>query len=680
MDESIEATTTLAPPASTTHAPPASTTHAPPSTTTHAPPPSTTHAPPPSTTHAPPPSTTHAPPATTTLAPPATTTLAPHATTTRGPHATTTLAPHATTTHAAAASAASTTQPPAQAATATPSASTTAAPVANTEVPSSTTTAAPAPTVALSVAPKEDDGLTHPADSLQLEEGLAAVLSWTSANATSVELTGPDGHVQPLSDLTGTLEVSPAQEINDYSMVAISGSVRSPSAIVHISTHLPGMVYSPHAVLLAPGGPPQILLFAVSATGDAASAAGSISANRKQRLHFFWQVSGVVRKLEIDSGVGDVTQFTDGNQDDGSGSGQTEVAFEAPDGATSVIYQLTLTPADVSLISVVAQVTVQVDALPHDDEARRYDWVKQVITTSPVIDWSLHDKHPDKGVLAPGGRFDEAPWRMNVLGLRGWVDGKGKTEKKRDVFRDTFYVAYTEDNGRKRCEAFLSSTDPGIQTGKKKDGTPINNNSHLLPNQYRYRRAHHMHEIGSKQAEPFFWWNDGVDQHSDRRKSDATNTAILGLNNHASGNHDNVGYGSEGCQVLWGSWERHDAAVQRYFWLISQDPVGVYRYTLKDSDSLDDSAAEFAKLSPNFKESADRNPKLTQPKVICDDDGNPLRVLDDYWLWNEWQTHTFFADDSDAGKKLCSKAAPRTPVEPKKPASPKPAAAKKGAS
>jgi hypothetical protein len=626
--------------------------------------------------------TTLAPPASTTLAPPATTTLAPPATTTLAPPATTTLAPPATTTRAAAEPAASTTVPPAQGTAAPLSEAATSAPAATTTaVPPAATPAAPGPTVALTVAQKVDDGVTHLPDSLQLEDGLVAVLSWTAANATGVELTGPDGRAQSLSDLTGTLEVSPVQEVNDYSMVAISGDVRSTPATVHISTHLPGLVYSPHAVLLAPGGPPQILQFVVSATGDAASASGSISANPRQRLRFFWQVSGVVRKLEIDSGVGDVTQFTDANQDDGSGSGQTEVAFDAPEGAASITYQLTLTPADISVIPLVAQVTVQVDALPHDDEARRYDWVKQVITTSPVIDWALHDRHPDKGVLAPGGRFDEAPWRMNVLALRGWIDGKGKTEKKRDAFRDTFYVAYTEDNGRKRCEAFLASTDPGIQTGKDSHGSPLNNNSHLLPNQYRYRRAHHSHEIGSRQAEPFFWWNDGSDQHTERQKSDATNSAIKGLNNHASGQHDDVkvGFGSEGCQVLWGSWERHDAPVQRYFWLISRDPVGVYRYTLKDADDLDEAAAAFANLSPNFKESSAREPRLTQNKVIADDLGNPLRGVDDYWLWNDWESKTFFADDSDAAKRLRGTAAPRAPEEPKKPASHEPAAPPKAA-
>ena len=69
-----------------------------------------------------------------------------------------------------------------------------------------------------------------------------------------------------------------------------------------------------------------------------------------------------------------------------------------------------------------------------------------------------------------------------------------------------------------------------------------------------------------------------------------------------------MGNSSEGCQVLKGNYEK--AEVKRYFWLMSQDPDGVVKYTLRDSAELGGDSANFASLKPGYDETAARTPKM----------------------------------------------------------------------
>ncbi len=337
------ATTTTAPSATTTA--PASTTTAPSATTTA--PASTTTAP--SATTTAPASTTTAPSTTTTA--PASTTTAPSTTTTAP--ASTTTAPSTTTTAPA-----STTTAPST--TTTAPASTTTAPSTTTTAPSTTTTAGPPSLDDFSGKPKEDDGLQHDPASLQIELGKAVVLSWKISSAPDgVELTDPaQSGPQKFDANTLTTEVTPQDDAQDYSMVAVAGDQRSESKTVHVSTHPAGHVYSPHAQVLGPGQAPVINYFRILAQGgDVSSATESLTAAPGATVTLAWELEGDVAKVEIDNDVGDVTDKTTS-----SGDGTTDVTL--PTGTDPVTYTLTVTPEDSQFQPVTQQVTATLEAQP----------------------------------------------------------------------------------------------------------------------------------------------------------------------------------------------------------------------------------------------------------------------------------------------------------------------------
>jgi hypothetical protein len=177
-------------------------------------------------------STTTTAPSTTTTAP-STTTTAPSTTTTAP--STTTTAPSTTTTAPGA---------------------TTTAPGTTTTAPGATTTAGDPVVQSFTGRPKEDDGSSHLPDSVEAEAGSTVVLEWTISGAPDgVELTdSSQAAPQTLDANTLSTEVTPQEATQDYTLVALSGSVRSASRTVHVSTHAAGDQVSPHASVTAPDG------------------------------------------------------------------------------------------------------------------------------------------------------------------------------------------------------------------------------------------------------------------------------------------------------------------------------------------------------------------------------------------------------------------------------------------
>ena len=237
---------------------------------------------------------------------------------------------------------------------------------------------------------------------------------------------------------------------------------------------------------------------------------------------------------------------------------------------------------------------------PQDDEAKRYDWVKSIVESTDVKDWSA-------GTVLGKGIFDTQPWKMNVLGLRGWIDGQGKVTNTENKWNDTFYVAYVDDQGVKRCEAFLATTDPGHISASEMNAKGV---AHLCDNQYRFKRGrHHGSRNAMNQAEPFFVWRD-PDQHGTYQGNELIEFGWFGINNHdAYQSGSTVGDSSEGCQVVWGDYTKPQ--VLRYFWLMGQDPEGVVKYTLRDANDVGDPA--YASLKPGFDETKARTPQMSGP-------------------------------------------------------------------
>ena len=457
----------------------------------------------------------------------------------------------------------------------------------------------------------ENDDSVHLPDSLQLEAGKQAALTWAVLNADSVELTGPDGSPQSITDGSTSLVVTPPGDVNDYSLVALAGQVRSAPSVVHVSTHAAGDCVSPHADV-SPPTPPAISAFLAAPKDNSTPAAQTLAAQSGDTVTLSWTLAGAAASLQIDNGVGDVLALTTLGADGASYSGQTDVAVQIPDGQTQVVYTLSAGGSDG--VSALVTATVTVGAVAQDDESVRYDWVKRIITSTLVRDWRKDPQGTATSGPAILGNaiFDTGAMDMNVLGIRGWLDGTGPTEDIQNTWCDTFYVAYLDAAGKKHCETFLSTTDPGLQNLSGGGSFNSKGIAHLLDNQCRFYRGRHnrgkdSERDANQQGEPFFVWRSGKleDQHNDYRPgTDLIDFGLYGINNHDSGvsetskNNKKVGNSSEGCQVLHGN--RHQAAARRYFWLCNQDNDGVIRYTLRDSKSLGaDADVKYAKLQPD---------------------------------------------------------------------------------
>jgi hypothetical protein len=366
---------------------------------------------------------------------PSTTTTAPSTTTSAGPSTTTSAAPSTTTSAA-----------PSTTTSAGPSTTTSAAPSTTTSAgPSATTTVATGPTVdSFTGEPKEDDGLKHMDDSLQIESGKTVVLSWKVSNAPDgVELTDPaQSEVQKFDSNTSSTEVTPQQETQDYSLVAVAGDQRSDPKTVHVSTHPEGHIYSPHAVVLPPGQAPQVNYFRVLAQGgDVASATDSLTAAPGATVTLAWEVEGDVAKVEIDNDVGDVTSKTAA---EGDTSGEGTVDVKLPDSGDPVKYTLTMTPEDKSQSA--TQATLQVTLSDQKGAGKAQDGKRiegPLLNTAdiPLFNWPFRLLGPDGkeisdadlsalGATAEGNEFSGGFWHSDGAGGYGFdgLDDSFKVE------------------------------------------------------------------------------------------------------------------------------------------------------------------------------------------------------------------------------------------------------------
>ena len=95
--------------------------------------------------------------------------------------------------------------------------------------------------------PVEGHSLGQATDSLQIERGHSVVLAWQARFAEGVELTDPGAGAMRFDMPEGSTEVTPQAAEQDYRVVAVHGTQRSDVSVVHVSTHEPGAVVSPHA-------------------------------------------------------------------------------------------------------------------------------------------------------------------------------------------------------------------------------------------------------------------------------------------------------------------------------------------------------------------------------------------------------------------------------------------------
>lgn len=217
-----------------------------------------------------------------------------------------------------------------------------------------------------------------------------------------------------------------------------------------------------------------------------------------------------------------------------------------------------------------------------DDEARRYDWFRDLLTT--VVPRLVSEKLLR---CKETPIFSDAERAVNIVGIRSMYEWRS-VPRLIDAYNDWICVVWIED-GRKRCLGWPMTACPGTP---KVEGKSL---SHLMDGQWKYFLGKHGKDNpggGYDAPEPkplgINWWNnksgspfyDGEDIYGD-----GSYTAALNI--HAGNTLAKVGSTSEGCQVFYGDkkhihWSTFIDIIKR---AINSDDM---RYTLLDSTMLPD--------------------------------------------------------------------------------------------
>lgn len=192
-------------------------------------------------------------------------------------------------------------------------------------------------------------------------------------------------------------------------------------------------------------------------------------------------------------------------------------------------------------------------------EEQRYDYFRKVI----------------EGI----GKFVTGANEKNVLGVRAFSNHKKVTNSK-NAYDDTIYVLWLDAQGKKHCEHFRATTDPGSFAKYYNE----KGDAHLVDGQYRYKVGTHKGYAAMNQAEEVLIWRD-QDKDGVKDAGEAkTYSGWFGINIHAGGTTNNVGEWSAGCQVIWGG--KTGVPYTRFMALMNSDPDKKIFYTLTDSSKL----------------------------------------------------------------------------------------------
>lgn len=180
--------------------------------------------------------------------------------------------------------------------------------------------------------------------------------------------------------------------------------------------------------------------------------------------------------------------------------------------------------------------------------------------------------------------FEIRPLHLNLLGIRGFWHGE-KVANKFNLYNDTMYAAWIDEEREPCVEFFDASCDPGLQRKGKANPAGV---AHLMEGQYWFKRGFHRGRYQAlRQASPV-----RVKRYFDDdpgRVRPTFDEGWFGINIHAAGTTDWVNGWSAGCQVLQGgvqgqAWKRFDQIVYQR---TNQDQRRI-PYTLVSSAALPD--------------------------------------------------------------------------------------------
>lgn len=183
------------------------------------------------------------------------------------------------------------------------------------------------------------------------------------------------------------------------------------------------------------------------------------------------------------------------------------------------------------------------------------------------------------------GKFTSTPRELNLVGVRGWLNGR-RVPNSKDAFNDTIFAVYVNHDGAKCVEAFVASVEPGVFAERYN----VAGDAHLVDGQYAFRRGLHRGYPALIQAEAVTIWRDrdkdGVQDASERRH----HVGWYGINIHAAGTGAKVGNWSAGCQVIHGG-RGPGSPWSKFMALVDASPQQVFRYTLVDGTELEREAS-----------------------------------------------------------------------------------------
>jgi hypothetical protein len=184
-------------------------------------------------------------------------------------------------------------------------------------------------------------------------------------------------------------------------------------------------------------------------------------------------------------------------------------------------------------------------------------------------------------VKARGKAWDDNAGIRNIVGIRGFLLGKGKVENVHNIYNDVLFACWVDTDGTEHAIPFRASLDPGYYYTHVR---PLNAQgaAHLVSGQYIYQWGRH----GKRQYPALVQAQSVTVARSfrgDIRDTDVRDIGWFGIHFHAGSTAAYVYNASAGCQVIYCGGSR--SAQYRYFLEVlggyKQNQMK-FRYTLFD--------------------------------------------------------------------------------------------------
>lgn len=183
-----------------------------------------------------------------------------------------------------------------------------------------------------------------------------------------------------------------------------------------------------------------------------------------------------------------------------------------------------------------------------------------------------------RAVEEMGGAFDVRPEQRNVVGVRGWMNGRPVPNVK-DQYNDTLAVLWNDKQGKPHVQKYNATVDPGAYPQLYNPA----GDAHLMPGQYNYVLGDHKGHTALNQDQAVRVWRDG-NKDGIRQKHEPSESGWFGINVHAGGVEPQVSNWSAGCQVIRGGWGGEPW--QHFIHQMKSDPDRRYKYTLIDGTDM----------------------------------------------------------------------------------------------